>query len=93
MCKIKSPKTLKQVRDELEQFLDDDEDMEDLYLTRKLAGVHSSPISGHGFPNCFPTSPTLCSKMSRNSRTSGVSAQSENDIEELEMLLEVTSLL
>lgn len=80
-----------QVRDELEQLLDDDDDMEDLYLTRKLAGAHSSPISGHGIPNWFPASPTLCSKMSRTSRTSGVTVQSENDIEELEMLLEVTS--
>ncbi|RVW20000.1 Magnesium transporter MRS2-7 [Vitis vinifera] len=33
------------VRDELEQLLDDDDDMADLYLSRKLAGA-SSPVSG-----------------------------------------------
>lgn len=90
--KLKSAMTrltsrVQKVRDELEQLLDDDDDMEDLYLTRKLAGAHS-PISGHGIPDWFPASPTLCSKMSRTSRASGVTAQSENDIEELEMLLE-----
>lgn len=39
-----------QVRDELEQLLDDDDDMADLYLSRKLAGA-SSPVSGSVGPN------------------------------------------
>lgn len=65
--------------------------MADLYLSRKLAGA-PSPISGHGIPDWFPSSPTLCSKMSRmSSRASGLTAQTENDVEELEMLLEVMS--
>jgi magnesium transporter len=77
------------VRDELEQLLDDDDDMADLYLSRKLAGV-SSPVSGSGGPNWFPSSPTLISKLSRASRASAATIHgNENDVEELEMLLEV----
>jgi magnesium transporter len=78
-----------QVRDELEQLLDDDDDMADLYLSRKLAGA-SSPVSGSGGPNWFPSSPTLVSKLSRASRASAATMHgNENDVEELEMLLEV----
>lgn len=77
-----------QVRDELEQLLDDDEDMADLYLSRKLA-VASSPVSGSGAPNWFVNSPTIGSKISRTSRASAATTQEENDVEELEMLLEV----
>jgi hypothetical protein len=77
------------VRDELEQLLDDDDDMADLYLSRKLAGA-SSPVSGSGGPNWFPSSPTLVSKLSRASRASAATMHgNENDVEELEMLLEV----
>ncbi|XP_071920093.1 magnesium transporter MRS2-I-like [Coffea arabica] len=88
MTRLTSP--VQKVRDELEQLLDDDDDMADLYLSRKLGGV-SSPASGQGqgIPNWFPASPTLCSKISKASRTSGFTTQStENDVEELEMLLE-----
>lgn len=79
-----------QVRDELEQLLDDDDDMADLYLSRKLAGP-SSPGSGSGVPNWFPTSPTIASKISRAaSRASAATIHgNDNDVEELEMLLEV----
>lgn len=77
-----------QVRDELEQLLDDDDDMADLYLSRKM--VSSSPVSGSGPANWFPASPTIGSKISRASRASIVTVRGdENDIEELEMLLEV----
>ncbi|RRT57921.1 hypothetical protein GW17_00026074, partial [Ensete ventricosum] len=78
-----------QVRDELEQLLDDDDDMADLYLTRKLAGA-SSPVSGSGVPNWLPASPTIGSKISRASRASAATIHgNENDVEELEMLLEL----
>ena len=78
-----------QVRDELEQLLDDDDDMADLYLSRKLAGA-SSPVSVSGGANWFPASPTIGSKISRASRASVATIRGdENDVEELEMLLEV----
>ncbi|KAJ4726814.1 Magnesium transporter MRS2-like protein [Melia azedarach] len=90
--KLKSAMTrltnrVQKVRDELEQLLDDDEDMADLYLSRKLA-VASSPVSGSGAPNWFVNSPTIGSKISRTSRASAATTQEENDVEELEMLLE-----
>ncbi|XP_020256174.1 magnesium transporter MRS2-I [Asparagus officinalis] len=91
--KLKSAMTrltarVQKVRDELEQLLDDDDDMADLYLSRKLAGA-SSPVSGSGVPNWFPGSPTIGSKISRASRASAATFHgNENDVEELEMLLE-----
>ncbi|URE23859.1 Magnesium transporter [Musa troglodytarum] len=91
--KLKSAMTrltarVQKVRDELEQLLDDDDDMADLYLTRKLAGA-SSPVSGSGVPNWLPGSPTIGSKISRASRASAATIHgNENDVEELEMLLE-----
>ncbi|CAN6439493.1 unnamed protein product [Victoria cruziana] len=91
--KLKSAMTrltgrVQKVRDELEQLLDDDDDMADLYLTRKSAGA-TSPVSGSGAPNWFPASPTIASKISRASRASAATIHgNENDIEELEMLLE-----
>ncbi|XP_064939487.1 magnesium transporter MRS2-I-like isoform X4 [Musa acuminata AAA Group] len=92
--KLKSAMTrltarVQKVRDELEQLLDDDDDMADLYLTRKLAGS-SSPVSGSGVPNWLPGSPTIGSKISRASRASAATIHgNENDVEELEMLLEL----
>ncbi|KAM4075581.1 hypothetical protein ACB094_10G180500 [Castanea mollissima] len=90
--KLKSAMTrltnrVQKVRDELEQLLDDDDDMEDLYLSRKLAGA-SSPVSVSGAPNWFLSSPVIGSKISRISRGSAATSQGETDIEELEMLLE-----
>ncbi|EXB29846.1 Magnesium transporter MRS2-2 [Morus notabilis] len=91
--KLKSAMTrltarVQKVRDELEQLLDDDDDMADLYLSRKLAGA-SSPVSGSGPANWYPTSPTIGSKISRASRASIATVRGdENDVEELEMLLE-----
>ncbi|KAJ6795089.1 magnesium transporter MRS2-I [Iris pallida] len=91
--KLKSAMTrltarVQKVRDELEQLLDDDDDMADLYLSRKLAGA-SSPVSASAAPNWFPTSPTIGSKISRASRASMATYHGdENDVEELEMLLE-----
>ncbi|KAE7997731.1 hypothetical protein FH972_002336 [Carpinus fangiana] len=90
--KLKSSMTrltnrVQKVRDELEQLLDDDDDMADLYLSRKLAGA-SSPASGSVAPNWFLNSPTIGSKISKTSRASAATTQGENDVEELEMLLE-----
>ncbi|XP_044499651.1 magnesium transporter MRS2-I-like isoform X2 [Mangifera indica] len=91
--KLKSAMTrltarVQKVRDELEQLLDDDDDMADLYLSRKLAGP-SSPASGSGPANWFPASPTIGSKISKASRASIATIRGdENDVEELEMLLE-----
>ncbi|GMH29234.1 hypothetical protein Nepgr_031077 [Nepenthes gracilis] len=91
--KLKSAMTrltarVQKVRDELEQLLDDDDDMADLYLSRKLSGS-ASPVSGSGPANWYPNSPTIGSKISRASRASmGTYRGDENDVEELEMLLE-----
>ncbi|CAL9064690.1 unnamed protein product [Musa banksii] len=91
--KLKSAMTrltarVQKVRDELEQLLDDDDDMADLYLSRKLAGA-SSPVSGSSMPNWLPASPTIGSRISRASRASAATIHgNENDVEELEMLLE-----
>ncbi|KAL8128594.1 hypothetical protein V2J09_017749 [Rumex salicifolius] len=90
--KLKSAMTrltarVQKVRDELEQLLDDDDDMADLYLSRKLAGP-PSPISASGAPpNWFPNSPTIASKISRASMAT-FRGDDENDVEDLEMLLE-----
>lgn len=76
---------VQKVRDELEQLLDDDDDMADLYLSRKLFSASSASTS----PNYYLTSPTIGSKISRASRASLATVRGdENDVEELEMLLE-----
>ncbi|XP_072984842.1 magnesium transporter MRS2-I-like isoform X1 [Typha latifolia] len=91
--KLKSAMTrltarVQKVRDELEQLLDDDDDMADLYLSRKLTGS-SSPLNESTAHNCFAESPTLGSKISKASRASAATTNgNENDVEELEMLLE-----
>lgn len=75
--------SLYQIREELEQLLDDDDDMDDLYLSRKLYNNTCGSTS-------FRESPTTISRMSRESRASTATFRgNENDIEELEMLLEV----
>ncbi|XP_057826933.1 magnesium transporter MRS2-I isoform X2 [Cryptomeria japonica] len=92
--KLKSAMTrltarVQKVRDELEQLLDDDDDMADLYLSRKLVGS-SSPVGGSIAPNWAPVSPTIASRIGRASRTSATTIHgNENDVEELEMLLEL----
>nr|XP_009793323.1 PREDICTED: magnesium transporter MRS2-I-like isoform X3 [Nicotiana sylvestris] len=87
--KLKSAMTrltsrVQKVRDDLEQLLEDDDDMADLYLSRKVAGA-SSPLSGQGALYWSPDSPKLLSK---TSKISGLT-QEETDVEELEMLLEL----
>ncbi|KAI3872841.1 hypothetical protein MKW92_000376 [Papaver armeniacum] len=86
--KLKSEMTrliarVQRVRDELKKLLDDDGDMAELYLSRKMASS-SSPISSvSGAPNRL-TAPAF--KISTSSR--GVVEGDENDVKELEMLLE-----
>lgn len=81
-----------QVRDELEQLLDDDDDMADLYLSRKFASS-SSPGSDFGLTKWqlvddeFSTIERKISKSS--SRASATTTHQEINVEELEMLLEV----
>nr|GME13663.1 magnesium transporter MRS2-I-like isoform X1 [Ipomoea batatas] len=79
---------VQKVRDELEQLLDDDDDMADLYLSRKLAAAVSSPVSCNVVHDWFLDSPTISSKLSRASRRSTTTSHGGIDVEELEMLLE-----
>jgi len=98
--KLKSSMTrlnarVQKVRDELEQLLDDDDDMADLFLTRKMVGS-SSPLASSNAPVWAPTSPTIASRASWVSKASGVTSLNHgaptatdiDDVEELEMLLE-----
>ncbi|GAU47932.1 hypothetical protein TSUD_14020, partial [Trifolium subterraneum] len=63
--------------------MDDDEDMADLYLSRKLEGGASSPISQSGAANNW-----IISSPSTKSKSVATLLRDENDVEELEMLLE-----
>ncbi|XP_055813192.1 magnesium transporter MRS2-I-like [Solanum dulcamara] len=91
--KLKSAMTrltsrVQKVRDDLEQLLEDDGDMADLYLSRKLVAGFSSPLSGQVAPYWSPDSSSIRSKLlSKASRISGITHE-ETDVEELEMLLE-----
>lgn len=73
------------VRDEVEQLLEDDDDMANFYLSRKL-GAGASPMSW------LLTSPANLSKAGRASTTTH-RGDDRNDVKELEMLLEVTILI
>ncbi|PKU66994.1 magnesium transporter MRS2-I [Dendrobium catenatum] len=78
---------VQKVRDELEQLLEDDEDMADLYLSRKLAAA-ASPASSAA-PNWVPASPTIGSRISKAGKTSVATFHgNDDDVEELEMILE-----
>jgi len=96
--KLKSSMTrlnarVQKVRDELEQLLDDDDDMSDLFLTRKMVGA-ISPVASSGAIGWAPTSPIIGSRISRISKASTVTSFNHgtttgaDDVEELEMLLE-----
>jgi magnesium transporter len=84
---------VQKVRDELEQLLDDDDDMADLFLSRKALGAVSPAVS-LAAPNWAPTSPTIGSRVSRVSKASTIASYAHgtgtgaDDVEELEMLLE-----
>lgn len=82
---------VQKVRDELEHLLDDDEDMTQLYLTRKwLQNQQSEALLGGVGSNSFPNNGQhlrrLSSVRSGSMLTSG--NLNDNDVEDLEMLLE-----
>ncbi|GAQ88101.1 Magnesium transporters: CorA family [Klebsormidium nitens] len=92
---------VQKVRDELEQLLDDDGDMDDMYLTRKMLNAQKE-ASRAGFTVApddeILNSPMVMSRASSR-RASGALSQMESDsdsdssdgkfdVEELEMLLE-----
>ncbi|PKA56164.1 Magnesium transporter MRS2-I [Apostasia shenzhenica] len=78
---------VQKVRDELEQLLEDDEDMADLYLSRKLVPVESPASSAAR--NWFPASPTVGSRISRTAKSSAATFHgNDDDVEELELMLE-----
>ncbi|ESW34496.1 hypothetical protein PHAVU_001G157300 [Phaseolus vulgaris] len=78
---------VQKIRDELENLLDDDDDMADLYLSRKST-VSSSPTSSSDAPKWLYGSPNKGSKIHKSSRASGTTVHREDGVEELEMLLE-----
>ncbi|CAM6112801.1 unnamed protein product [Calypogeia fissa] len=83
---------VQKVRDELEQLLDDDDDMADLYLTRKLAQEHHVDSPSVSFRlNGGPYTALESNKASifngATSMAASVSLGNE-DVEDLEMLLE-----
>ncbi|CAJ2673947.1 unnamed protein product [Trifolium pratense] len=85
--KLKSAMTrltsrVQKVKESIEHLMDDDEDMADLYLSRKLEGGASSPISQSGAANNWISSPNTKSK------SVATILRDENDVDELEMLLE-----
>jgi len=67
--------------------------MADLYLSRKLVAGVSSPLSGQVAPYWSPDTSSIRSKLlSKASRISGITHE-ETDVEELEMLLEVSIIM
>ena len=79
---------VQKVRDEVEQLLDDDEDMADMFLSRKAASPTSPTPSVGG--HAVPPSPNLASRLSRGGSqgTYSTYAEEEEEVEELEQLLE-----
>ncbi|GLJ12196.1 hypothetical protein SUGI_0186450 [Cryptomeria japonica] len=76
------------VRDELEHLLDNDEDMADLYLTRKyLQNQQLEASVTAGGPSGLAITPKLSRSLSAPSFIDSVSGD-EDEVEDLEMLLE-----
>ncbi|AEE85509.1 unnamed protein product [Arabidopsis thaliana] len=73
---------VQKVRDEIEHFLDDKEDMEDLYLTRKWIQNQQTEAAS----NSIVSQPNLQRHTSNRISTSMVTE--EDDIDDMEMLLE-----
>ncbi|XP_057438593.1 magnesium transporter MRS2-2-like isoform X2 [Lotus japonicus] len=79
---------VQKIRDELENLLDDDDDMAELYLSRKFA-ASSSPTSSSCDPKWLHSSPNPDSEIHNiSNKTSTTTVEGDNDVEELEMLLE-----
>lgn len=79
-----------QVRDELEHLLDDNEDMADLYLTRKWNQNQQAEALLEGTVSVAPPHNTsnLYRLTSNRSASMVTSNMDEDDVEDLEMLLE-----
>ncbi|KAJ8755679.1 hypothetical protein K2173_022274 [Erythroxylum novogranatense] len=82
---------VQKVRDEIEHLLDDNEDMADLYLTRKWIQIQQSDAllasaSSNSIVPSAPSLPRLGSYRSASLVTG--SALDDQDVEDLEMLLE-----
>ena len=77
------------MRDEIEHLLDDNEDMAQLYLTRKWSQNQQSEalLGASGSNSINAITPHLHRTISRRSG-SLVSNQLDDDVEDLEMLLE-----
>ncbi|KAM6580991.1 hypothetical protein CsatA_004765 [Cannabis sativa] len=81
---------VQKVRDEIEHLLDDNEDMAQLYLTRKwIQNQQSEALLGGSGSNSINTSATHLPRISSRRSGSLVSNRfDDNDVEDLEMLLE-----
>ena len=81
------------MRDEIEHLLDDNEDMADLYLTRKwMQNQQNEALLGAAVSNSLITTPPylrrLTSYRSVSLATSNFADDDDDDVEDLEMLLE-----
>jgi len=79
------------VRDEIEHLLDDNEDMAQLYLTRKwMQNQQPESLLGIGGSNVVTSTGPPLRRMSSNRSGSLVTSNylDDNDVEDLEMLLE-----
>lgn len=80
---------LLQVRDEIEHLLDDNEDMAQLYLTRKwLQNQQLEAHLGATSSNNLSNSAHVVRRLSSTRSASIVTSNDDNDVEDLEMLLE-----
>ncbi|KAL2513897.1 Magnesium transporter MRS2-4 [Forsythia ovata] len=81
---------VQKVRDEIEQLLDDDEDMAQLYLTRKwIQNQQSEALMGAMASNgMVPAAPHLRRLSSTRSGSLVSNYVNDHDVEDLEMLLE-----
>ncbi|TYG74653.1 hypothetical protein ES288_D04G199000v1 [Gossypium darwinii] len=82
---------VQKVRDEIEHLLDDNEDMSNLYLTRKwIQNQQLEALSGGAASNSITTISPRLPRLSSNRSASLVSSHNldDDDVEDLEMLLE-----
>ncbi|XP_078155628.1 putative magnesium transporter MRS2-G [Carex rostrata] len=84
---------IQKVRDEIEHLLDDNEDMSDLYLTRKqIQNQQLDALMAGGTSNSIVPDGTNMGRLNSNryqrSISIATSMYSDNDVEDLEMLLE-----
>lgn len=79
------------MRDEIEHLLDDNEDMADLYLTRKwMQNQQNEALLGAAASNSLITMPPYLPRLSSHRSVSLATSNfvDDDDVEDLEMLLE-----